>query len=145
MNNFLTLVPDNDPILKKKMPLFTGKHGMIKAWLPELFKFMKANHGIGLAAPQVGWEMNFFIMEINTTPYCVINPVIVDYSPFDCTFTEGCLSFPNVRKSIKRPEGIIVSYEDQFGEFITLSLKDIAARCFQHEFDHLNGITFDTL
>lgn len=103
---------------------------------------MDTSSGIGLAAPQVGLKKNFFIMNTHGKKRCVINPVIVDVSKSTSVFIEGCLSFPNQRRAIKRAIQITVMYQNENDEYITEILDGLAARCFLHEIDHLRGRVF---
>ena len=136
----ILLVNDSDPILKEKMPVFTGDFEKIRNYLPSLFSFMERNKGIGLAAPQIGWRMNFFIMNTDGKKRCVVNPVIIKYSENKISIKEGCLSFPKEKIYVTRSESILVNYENEFGENITEDLNGISARCFLHEEEHLRGI-----
>jgi peptide deformylase len=136
------LVRDSNPILREKMPSYAGSYEDIKGMLPDLFALMARSNGIGLAAPQVGLKMNFFIMDTAGRKRCVINPIIVEQSKAVCTFSEGCLSFPGKHIQISRPVQITAVYEDENGVFVTETMDGIAARCFQHETDHINGKVF---
>jgi peptide deformylase len=107
---------------------------------------------LGLAAPQIGISKRFFVMLINESghksEFIVINPTIIDNISLPISLEEGCLSFPGKRIMVDRPREIVVSYYD--GAIVNatksalnscLPLDGIAARCFQHEYDHLDGIT----
>ena len=99
--------------------------------------------GIGLAAPQVGVKQRFFLMGEPTQGFEFYgNPEIIEFSNQKVKIKEGCLSFPGLYLLISRPEEIKVKYTTISGEEKTEELGGMAARCFQHELDHLNGITF---
>jgi peptide deformylase len=102
---------------------------------------MHRERGIGLAANQCGERIRMFIMLIDGDFWACFNPEIVqDYN--DLTdYDEGCLSFPGESCIIKRPNTIDVRYYDVGGVEIRETLTGLASRCFQHELDHLNGIT----
>lgn len=106
-----------------------------------MFRVMKNNKGIGLAANQVGERVRLFVMSIDGHRWACFNPEIVqDYN--DLTeFDEGCLSFPGESCIIKRSDTIDVRYYDVSGIEVCEKLTGLASRCFQHELDHLNGIT----
>jgi peptide deformylase len=105
---------------------------------------MLANDGIGLAANQVGMVDRLFIMihsQTNKIIMCV-NPEILNYSKTKKSFREGCLSFKGEYYSILRPYDIIVKYYDENKNQVLNTFSGIDSICFQHELDHLNGITF---
>ena len=111
-----------------------------------MIKFMLENNGIGLAANQVGIAKNFFVMGSKTIPgfepLGIFNPKILECSEETELFKEGCLSYPNLWLSIKRPKEIVVEYQDSTGAIHTAKINGLMSRVFQHEFDHLNGICF---
>ncbi len=102
---------------------------------------MNQNGGIGLAANQVGERIRLFVMSIDGHNWACFNPEILESSTDLTDFDEGCLSFPGESCIIKRPATITVRYFDVTGIEIQESLTGLASRCFQHELDHLNGIT----
>jgi len=104
--------------------------------------------GYGLAAPQIGVSKRFFVMNVDGIERIIINPTIVDNSSPFVSMEEGCLSFPGKRIMVDRPANIVVSYEDGLtkGMFdnihvACLPMDGMEARCFLHEYDHLNGVT----
>jgi peptide deformylase len=72
----------------------------------------------------------------------VFNPMIVDYSEETVVYEEGCVSYPGIFLKIKRPRSVRVRYRNWEGEANTIRFDGYTARVFQHEYDHLNGITF---
>jgi peptide deformylase len=106
-----------------------------------MLRIMRDHHGIGLAANQIGERIRMFVMYIDGHSWDCFNPEIVqDYN--DLTdYDEGCLSFPGESCIIKRPNTIDVRYYNVSGVEIREKLTGLASRCFQHELDHLNGIT----
>lgn len=111
--------------------------------LDEMFQLMKASGGCGLAANQVGITKQFFIMSYGGRDYVCINPEILESLGQDKQ-TEGCLSFPGMKRDIVRAESIRVSYTNREGQRKTHRMNGFLARIFQHEFDHLQGVTFET-
>jgi peptide deformylase len=107
----------------------------------EMLAFMRQEKGIGLAAPQIGRSTRVFVMEVYGRVRCCFNPEILSSSDILSDFDEGCLSFPGGSCTIKRPDAVKVRYQDAHGSCIEEELQGLAARCFQHELDHLNGIT----
>ena len=111
----------------------------ISKYIDGMVNLMKAHKGIGLAAPQIGLNYRFFMME--TDMY--INPVILEHSKDNVIDTEGCLSFPGLAMKVRRAKKVIVEYTDIEGKRKEGKFVDYMSRCFQHELDHLNGITFN--
>jgi peptide deformylase len=106
-----------------------------------MLKFMQQEQGIGLAAPQIGMSQRLFVMQIDDEEYCCFNPEILEVSQNTVEYNEGCLSFRGDQCIIKRPDRITVRYQNYQGEWQQVELDGLAARCFQHEYDHLDGIT----
>jgi peptide deformylase len=106
-----------------------------------MLQVMHEHHGIGLAANQVGERIRMFVMYIGGHSWACFNPEIVQTYNDLTEFDEGCLSFPGESCIIKRPNTIHVRYYDVSGVEIQEELTGLASRCFQHELDHLNGIT----
>lgn len=116
----------------------------------ELFENLKdtmiANNGLGLAANQVGIPYSVFVIgnpHIPESIFSVFNPTIVDYSNAITLGEEGCLSFPNLNVKIKRANIIKARFSGHDGNVDTIKFNGFTARAFQHEYDHLKGITFD--
>lgn len=113
----------------------------------DMIEFMVAHNGIGLAANQIGLNKRVFVMGSNNIegfplPFAVFNPVIVQCSKATDIDKEGCLSFPDLWLPVKRPTDIVVQYQDSKGNVVEVEMNGYIARCFQHEFDHLNGVCF---
>jgi len=142
----MKLIQEIDPILHSQTDPFDF-NGDIDPTIviSEMFEIMTSNNGIGLSSPQVGLSLRLFVMmEENTyRRMACINPKITDYKSEIITDEEGCLSYPNLILKIDRVNIIEVEYYDQFGKKHTEILDGRTSRCFQHELDHLNGVTFD--
>lgn len=113
----------------------------------QMINFMIENHGIGLAANQINIAKRVFVMGSNVQeefpiPFAIFNPKILELSEKLILDTEGCLSFPGLWLSIKRPEWVLATYQDSQGNHKEIKLHGYAAKCFQHELDHLDGICF---
>ena len=99
--------------------------------------------GLGLSANQCGLPYRMFVMRTADKGVVAFwNPKITKLSNDTDNMKEGCLSFPDIYLMIKRSKVIEFEYQDTEGEKITLVLEGMAARCVQHELDHLNGILF---
>lgn len=115
----------------------------------DMFETMKAAQGIGLAANQIGEKYSLFVIDLSALedyedlkPLVMINPVITEYWGDDIGYEEGCLSLPNVREEIIRPEWIHVRYRDLNFQEMELEADNLLSRVVQHEFDHLQGVFF---
>lgn len=113
----------------------------------DMIEFMEQNHGIGLAANQIGIAKRVFVIgskkiEGFPEPFAVFNPVITEVSEEQSLDKEGCLSYPGLWLSIKRPSVIQVEFQDSLGNTHEVGMSGLIARCFQHELDHLNGVCF---
>lgn len=135
-----------DPVLRlraKKVEDF-GEHW--KEFVDDMFETCSKNEGAGLAAPQVGESLQMMVVyltvdEENPVMLNVFNPEILESSG-NITMTEGCLSFPELREELDRPEKIKVRYFDYLGKEYVMETDGFLARVFQHEIDHLNGVLF---
>jgi peptide deformylase len=110
-------------------------------------EFMIANNGIGLAANQIDIAKQVFVMGSNNipgfpAPFAVFNPRIVEASTEIVLDQEGCLSYPGLFLTVKRPSWIVAEYQNAKGDMIEARFEGYLAKCFQHELDHLDGICF---
>lgn len=144
-----------NPVLRaraKPVALRTIGSPKFKALTKEMIYTMRRVGGVGLAAPQIGRSIQLAVMEMAPTktrpdigrrgPIVVINPRIVKYSAAKENDWEGCLSLKRVRGSVPRPTHITVEYYDTDGNKVVEKASGLWARIFQHEIDHLNGITY---
>ena len=103
------------------------------------------HNGIGISANQIGiWERAFAMirdLENNEIMVC-FNPRIVKSDAEEVEMEEGCLSYPELFLKIKRPDKIVVKYEDENKKTHKMKLQGLASRVFQHEYDHMEGIDF---
>lgn len=115
----------------------------------DMFETMYAAQGIGLAAPQVGVNLNILVMDVQrkdpvdaekvvNTPICLINPKILS-AEGTIYYEEGCLSCPELLVEVERSRDIVVAGLDAEGRPIELKLSELEAICTQHEMDHLKG------
>ena len=140
------LVRSPDPWLEKVVKDFDFEALDAKAISEKMIELMVQEGGIGLSANQVALDARIFVMKPHLledkTPLVIINPhlesVTVNYE----NLPEGCLSHPNLFLSVKRPRGLIAKYLDINAKECKIELYDIDARCFLHEYDHLQGIEF---
>lgn len=143
----LPVVTYPDPVLRQRCKEVTAFDASLHKLLDDMGETMAAAEGIGLAANQVGDLRRLFLMNVpvdeNTTTGLleVINPRIVAKRG-EVRFEEGCLSFPSVYEFVVRANEIELHYQDRSGAAQKLICRGIVAICVQHEFDHLEGITF---
>ena len=110
-----------------------------------LIENMLHHNGVGLSANQIGIDERAFVMvrdvENNEILVC-FNPKIIKSYSEEVEFEEGCLSYPDVFLKVKRPDKIVVKYEDVDKKTHKMKLHGLASRVFQHEYDHMEGIDF---
>ena len=141
----LPIVKYGDPLLRKRLEHIAE----VKTVLPlldDMFETMYEEAGMGLAANQVGIDLNFAVIDISHAeedegPRVFINPEILESSGhFD--MEEGCLSIPEIRATIPRPEKVRARYQDEQGTTREEWFDGLLARVIQHEVDHLNGVFY---
>lgn len=103
-----------------------------------------ALHGAGLAAPQVGYPLQFFVFRFGDAILPVFNPRIVK-ARGEKLGVEGCFSLPSRHFDVRRPEIITAEWTCEDGSIRREKMSGWAARCFQHELDHLHGILIDKI
>ncbi|MCL5674133.1 MAG: peptide deformylase [Candidatus Omnitrophica bacterium] len=128
-----------DVLRKKSLSVKDISEKTIKL-IQNLEDTLKKSRGVGLSAPQLGVLERVFIANDPDTKKIIkiINPEIVEIEEFEIDL-EGCLSFPGVYFSIKRPAKITITGWTPRGKKIIIPAKGLLARCFAHEHDHLNG------
>ncbi len=135
------IVKDGDPILIKKcrpVEKFDKKLGLL---LDDMAETMHKANGVGLAAPQVGMLRRIVVIDVGEGVIELVNPEIIAYSG-EQEGVEGCLSFPGEWGITKRPQYVKVRAQDRFGNEFTKDGRDLLAKAFCHEIDHLNGVVF---
>jgi peptide deformylase len=103
---------------------------------------MRMYNGFGLSANQCGVKARMFVIGTDAFNMTCINPKIVGKPAEHIKRQEGCLSYPGLFVTIARSSEIDVEFYNEQGELKQVTLSGITAQCFQHELDHLNGITF---
>ena len=137
-------------VLKEPTKEVKRIHDDIISLIFNMFETMHKADGVGLAANQVGEGHSICIIDLSHLdkveqrydPLVLINPKITDAWGDEIPIEEGCLSIPNVREEILRPEMIHIKYRDPNFESKELEADGFLARVIQHEVDHLNGIYF---
>ena len=133
-----------DPILRKVCkPVKDFKK--LSSLIDDMFDTMYEESGVGLAANQIGVDLNLFIIDISgieeetESVHIFINGEIMESSG-ESWFEEGCLSIPNIRLEVKRPEFIQFKYQDETGTEHIEEMGGLLARAIQHEIAHLKGV-----
>lgn len=145
--------------LKKKAKEVTLNPSELTPFIENLWETMYAASGVGLAAPQVGHSKRIFI--IDASPFAddenlnaseqlalkefkqvFINPTIIEETGEEWPFNEGCLSIPNIREDVIRPDQVSIRYTNSDWEEKEETFTGLAARIIQHEYDHIEGILF---
>ena len=150
------MVPPNDPRLLSRIAPYQDdmlkEHNFEnrKALADAMYDTMKKYGGLSLSCNQVGLPYRMFVMgghpeiDLGRTRY-VFNPEVLEMSKESVMLKEGCLSFPFVFVSIRRPKWVQVKYEDEEGETKEEHLHGMLSRIFQHENEHMNGLIFKDL
>ena len=137
----------HETLTQPSSPWQFGVDGDAEQLERDMIEFMLANKGIGLAANQIGIDKRVFVMGSDLipgfpAPFAIFNPVIVEASSELVLDQEGCLSYPDLFLMVKRPEWIVAQYQDSQGNLKEIKIDGYLSKCFQHEFDHLNGVCF---
>lgn len=111
-----------------------------------MIETMYAAPGVGLAAPQVGAPLRIFVVDISvgrkaSDLLVMINPVFVERDGMQIE-EEGCLSLPGFNATVVRPARAVIKGLDRSGAEHIVEARDLLARAFQHEMDHLDGKVF---
>jgi peptide deformylase len=163
----LPIITFPNPLLKKVSKPVEKVDDELRKFMDQMLATMYADKGVGLAAVQVGVLKRVLVMDVeynieeeecdgnhhhghhhhhhkisNQKPMFLVNPEIISCSKDQSVYYEGCLSFPEMRADITRPQKVKVKYLDYNGKEQILEADGLLATCVQHEIDHLNGITF---
>ncbi|HMQ52690.1 MAG TPA: peptide deformylase [Anaerolineae bacterium] len=150
-----TILTINDPRLRQKAKRVKQFTPSLKKLAQDMLETMRGSEGVGLAGPQVGVMQRIFVAEIplpkdpDAEPhpqsgrfYVLVNPEIVKSAAVRVEGKEGCLSIPDLKGLVERPEWVEVRAQDLEGRRFKLKVDDLLGRIFQHEIDHLNGILY---
>lgn len=150
----LPILTYNNAILNRKAEPVTSFDAELTQLINSMFETMANANGVGLAAPQIGESIRLFVLDADIMleeddpeewaigPNAFINPKIIDISPVKVALDEGCLSLPDLRESVVRPESLTIRYIDRNFQECERTVGGWLARVIQHEYDHLDGILF---
>lgn len=148
----LPIVVHGHSVLKRKAQEVDRDYPDLDKLINNMFESMQSASGVGLAAPQINLAIRLFV--IDASPFgdeyekakdfnqVFINPKITKRNGPKKRFDEGCLSFPGIREIVVRESDIRIEYYDGNFDFHDEEYDDVIARIIQHEYDHLEGITF---
>lgn len=131
-----------DPLLREKCAEVTEFDKELGKLLDDMYETMQDADGIGLAAPQVGVLKRVVVIDTGKGRIELVNPVITAFWGSQHE-PEGCLSCMGKRGIVKRPAHVRVKAQNRHGKPIKLRGRELLARAFCHEIDHLNGILFE--
>ncbi len=155
----LPIVAYGDPVLRKVGTEIDKDYPQLEKLIADMKETMYNAQGVGLAAPQIGKAIRLFLIDaspfaddedlseedrkaLENFNHVFINAKIVEETGDEWAFNEGCLSIPDVREDVFRQETITIEYQDENFEKHTQTLSGLAARVFQHEYDHIEGVLF---
>jgi peptide deformylase len=137
------IVKYGNPVLEKRGEPITSFDGELQKLVADMFESMYAAHGVGLAAPQIGISKRLAVIDITfqedpNAKLVLANPEIVHTSGRQ-TQNEGCLSIPEFREPVTRPNSVTIRAQDAKGNWYEKTGEELLARAFLHETEHLDG------
>lgn len=132
---------EGDERLRKISRPVTEFNQRLWTLLDDMEETMRAQNGVGLAAPQVGILRRVVVVDVGMGLHELINPEIIDQKGNQCG-SEGCLSIPGEYGMVNRPQWVKVRAQDRFGKEFEQEADGYLAVAFCHELDHLDGILF---
>ncbi|WP_214415155.1 peptide deformylase [Sphaerisporangium fuscum] len=137
-----------DPVLRTPTEPISEFDRDLRRLIDEMMESMYAADGVGLAAPQIGVSKKLFVYDVNGRKGHVVNPELTIDDPEEVLDEEGCLSVPGrdtgkpLYAPTPRAAGVSVRGFDRLGRPVRLKARGLLARCFQHEYDHLEGTLY---
>ena len=142
-----------NPVLRQRAPRVKNiSDAEIQELIDDMILTAAEANGAGIAAPQVSESLRIFVIagvpssrypdSPETEVRVVINPEIVSISDEVEKDWEGCLSIPGIRALVPRYKSVRAVYRDRNDNLVEEDFSDFAARVFQHEYDHVNGVVF---
>jgi peptide deformylase len=141
MYDDLKIIVYPDPRLRRVSKEVTAFDEKLAALAKRMFELMRAQRGVGLAAPQVGHNIRLFVMNATGEPAddrIYVNPILLDAEGEEFA-EEGCLSLPAINADIPRSKSVRMEALDLNGKPLHQTESGYIPRIWQHEFDHLNG------
>lgn len=155
----LPVIAYGDPVLKRKALPISKDYEGLEQLIESMWETMYHAHGVGLAAPQIGKSIRLFVIDgspfaddedatpndqlvLKSFKKVFINAEMLTEEGDDFSFTEGCLSIPDIREDVTRPSVIRLRYLDENFKDQVEEFSGLAARIIQHEYDHIEGVLF---
>ncbi len=158
----LDIVIFGNPVLKTKCAPVAVVTEEIRTLATDMIDTMRAADGVGLAAPQVGVPYQLAVVDVSEaeqpmtylrvngqpadlasiSPLVFTNPVLKFPGSARAVMQEGCLSFPELRAQVTRPDAVEATLTLLDGSVIVVETDGLFSRAIQHETDHLNGVLF---
>jgi peptide deformylase len=155
----LPIVAYGDPVLKRRAVPISEDYEDLEQLIESMWETMYHAHGVGLAAPQIGKSIRLFVIDgspfaddedatpsdqlvLKSFKKVFINAEMIAEEGDDFSFTEGCLSIPDIREDVTRPSVIRLRYLDENFKERVEEFSGLAARIIQHEYDHIEGVLF---
>lgn len=137
------IVKYGNPVLEKPAENVTVFDQELEKLVEDMFESMYEAHGVGLAAPQIGIARRIAVIDVTfkedpKAKLVLVNPEII-HTEGKHTQSEGCLSIPDFRENVTRPNKVTVRAQDAKGNWYEKTGEELLARAFLHETDHLNG------
>ena len=135
-----------DPRLKMNSSEVGAWSPELEALVTDLFDTTYTEDGVGIAAPQVGINLNLAVVDTTggadpASRIVLINPEII-LAEGSQRGPEGCLSIPGIHEILERPQRVVVRNRTREGDWVELEAEEFLARAFCHEIDHLRGKLF---
>ncbi|MGH9555805.1 MAG: peptide deformylase [Terriglobales bacterium] len=140
------IVKYGDPVLERPAVPVTVFDGDLRKLVAEMFETMYAEHGVGLAAPQIGVPLRIAVIDVTfkedpNAKLVLVNPEII-HKEGKQRHSEGCLSLPDFRADVTRANRVTVRAQNLEGKTFERTGEELLARALLHETDHLNGRLF---
>lgn len=135
------VVQTGEPVLREKCAEVKNFNYEISALLDDMKETVRAEHGAGLAAPQIGLAIRAVVIDVDEGYYEMLNPVIISVKG-EQTGAEGCLSVKGKQGTVTRPYKVKAEYRDRYGKKHKLTAEGFFASAVCHELDHLDGILY---
>ena len=157
----LPIVQYGDPILRQHCRPVEDTGAETQELVANMIETMVDANGVGLAAPQIGVDLQLAVVDVSHDPECVsyltvngedaeiedimplvfINPTL-EYGKEKEIDYEGCLSIEGIRSEVRRPADIKATLPQMDGTTLVIETDGLLSRAIQHETDHLNGVLF---
>lgn len=148
----LPIVTYNDEVLRTAATRIEKNSDELQQLINDMFETMYYARGVGLAAPQIGKAIRLFVADVDVMaeeagetkqgPQVFINPEIVSKGDELVSMEEGCLSIPEIKDNVSRPETVTVKYLNGHFREQQITAEGWFSRVIQHEIDHLEGVLF---